>query len=160
MSLQSPHPLWTSCGSNPYEICKAVIQAKMLSGRYRTDQLLRHFSDNDGSCSLCKNEDTTGSIEHLLTQCPVLTDTRNGIWENLSKNTHISEITKSLIHFYFRGSEINKIQLILDPTVLPKVISTKQVKGPHIYNEILHFSRLWCYSIHKKRLKLLGRLKL
>ena len=99
MSLQTPHPLWTSCGSNPYEICKAVIQAKMLSGRYRTDQLLRHFSENDGFCSLCKNEDTTGSIEHLLTQCPVLTDTRNCIWENLSKNTHSSEITKSLIYF-------------------------------------------------------------
>ena len=25
MSLQSPHPLWTSCGSNSYEICKVII---------------------------------------------------------------------------------------------------------------------------------------
>ena len=65
MSLQITHPLWTSCGSNSYEICKAIIQAKMLSGRYRTDQLLRHFSDNDGLCALC-HQNIPGSIEHLV----------------------------------------------------------------------------------------------
>ena len=43
MSLLVPHPIWSTCGSNPYEISKAIIQAKMLSGRYRSDRLLRHF---------------------------------------------------------------------------------------------------------------------
>ena len=32
MSLTQPHLLWSTCGSNPFEIHKAV-QAKMLSGR-------------------------------------------------------------------------------------------------------------------------------
>ena len=81
MSLQITHPLWTSCGSNSYEICKAIIQAKMLSGRYRTDQLLRHFSDNDGLCTLC-HQNIPGSIEHLLVQCPVL----DGMNSNTSHN--------------------------------------------------------------------------
>ena len=42
MSLTRPHPIWSTCGSNPYEINKAVVQARMLSGRYVTDQLARH----------------------------------------------------------------------------------------------------------------------
>ena len=37
MSLTKPHPLFISCHNNSYEVCKAIIQAKMLSGRYRTD---------------------------------------------------------------------------------------------------------------------------
>ena len=51
MSLQKTHPIWSTCGSNSYEVCKAIIQARMLSGRYRTDQFLRHFTENDGSCT-------------------------------------------------------------------------------------------------------------
>ena len=31
MSLSKPHPIWTTCGSNLFEIHKAVVQAKMLS---------------------------------------------------------------------------------------------------------------------------------
>ena len=36
MSLARPHPIWWTAGSNPYEVSKAVIQCRMLSGRYRT----------------------------------------------------------------------------------------------------------------------------
>ena len=160
MSLQSPHPLWTSCGSNSYEICKAIVQAKMLSGRYRTDQLIRHFSnENDGTCSLCKNDKITGSIEHLLVVYPILSETRNSLVENLKINKQISDTTKALIISYLHCTEATQMQLILDPSVLPLVIKEKQNAGPHILNEILNFSRSWCYTIHKKRMKLLGRWK-
>ena len=37
MSLSHPHPLFQTCGQNSYEICKAVVVAKMISGRYRSD---------------------------------------------------------------------------------------------------------------------------
>ena len=50
-SLSSPHPLWTTAGSSPYEVKKAVVQARMLSGRYRTEMLRRHWSENkEGHC--------------------------------------------------------------------------------------------------------------
>ena len=39
MSLAKPHPIWVSCGSNPFECHKAVTAARMLSGRYFTDNL-------------------------------------------------------------------------------------------------------------------------
>ena len=34
-SLSKPHPVWLTAGENPYEVEKACIQARMLSGRYR-----------------------------------------------------------------------------------------------------------------------------
>ena len=43
MSLASPHPLWLTAGS-PFEVSKAVIIARMLSGRYRTDKLMSKWS--------------------------------------------------------------------------------------------------------------------
>ena len=78
MSLTCPHQLWTSCGSNPFEIHKAVTQAKMLSGTYVTDKLSRHWSNNpNGFCSIpgCTGH-TLGSIEHLLLSCPALQESR------------------------------------------------------------------------------------
>ena len=67
MSLNCPHPIYQTCGSNSYEICKAIVQAKMVSGRYRTDRLVRHFyPDSDGNCSICP-ENVPGTIEHILT---------------------------------------------------------------------------------------------
>ena len=76
MSLTKPHPIWTTCHSNTYEVCRAITQAKMLSGRYKTDRLLRHFSDNkEGLCQICTSN-SFGSIEHLLLACPSLENHR------------------------------------------------------------------------------------
>ena len=155
MSLQVTHPLWTSCGSNSYEICKAVIQAKMLSGRYRTDQLLRHFTDNDGSCDLC-HQNIPGSIEHLLVQCPVLDDHRKQIHLKLSTSDDMSETAKSLINDSFQSVK-SATQMLLDCTAIPAVISAKQIEGPSILHQLFRFSRSWCYTMHKNRLKLVGR---
>ena len=53
MSLSVPHPIWSSANS-PFEVSKAVTVCRMLSGRYRTDMLARHWSlDNPfGYCRL------------------------------------------------------------------------------------------------------------
>ena len=60
MSLVKPHPLWTTCGANSYETNKACIQAKYLSGRFRTDKLLSHFSKKTPSTT------TTSFIQRIL----------------------------------------------------------------------------------------------
>ena len=35
MSLLRPHPLWSTCKSNPYEVNNSIVVARFLSGRYR-----------------------------------------------------------------------------------------------------------------------------
>ena len=50
-SLSKPHPVWRSAASNPFECSKSSVLALMMSGRYRTDYLCRHWSNNkQGYC--------------------------------------------------------------------------------------------------------------
>ena len=73
MSLCSSHPLWLTAGSSPYEVTKATIQARMVSGRYRTEQLCRFWSENRNVFCLapsCIGQEQEEDLFHLLASCP------------------------------------------------------------------------------------------
>ena len=104
MSLQKPHPIWTTCGKNSYEVAKAIIQAKFLSGRYRSESLICHFSrGNSPNCSICP-EKPVGSIEHILTMYSSFLPIRSLQLKHLSDSTSLSTITKGIILNYFQKS--------------------------------------------------------
>ena len=65
MHLTKPHPIWTTAGSNPYEVTKAIQQARFLSGRYRSAKLMRHWASNnkDGFCQ--KYREYFGALQGL-----------------------------------------------------------------------------------------------
>ena len=93
MSLARPHPLWTTCGNNSYEVCKAVVQAKMLSGRYKTEKLRRHFSTNiEGLCEICPDK-CEGSLEHILLVCSSLSETRLRLCKMIETREDIMQIS-------------------------------------------------------------------
>ena len=74
-SLNFPHPITWTAASNPHEVTKAVVQAKMLSGRYRTAKLTSHWSQR---CSDCQAPDCKGvveTLEHMLVACPFYAET-------------------------------------------------------------------------------------
>ena len=101
MSLTHPHPIWSTCGSNPFEIHKAVIQARMLSGRYVTEKLSRHWTDNSsGLCTLpgCTGLDV-GSLEHLLLFCSALSEARLKIIELCHKVASESPELNNILNF-------------------------------------------------------------
>ena len=80
LSLSIPHPLWTSLDDNPYQAKAARIQAIFLSGKYRTERLCRHWSQNkEGVCLLppCNNQ---GFYEDVV---PIL----QGVLFTLSKTS-------------------------------------------------------------------------
>ena len=159
MSLTKPHPLWLTCGTNPYEVHKAVIQAKMLSGRYVTDQLSRYWTPNKaGLCTIpgCTGQDF-GSLEHLLLLCPALSDTRGRIielWLRVaSENSEILEI----IHSMLNGQKVKTImQFLLDCSCFPEVVSLRQTSGLQLVTHLFYLTRSWCYSIHRARMNKLG----
>ena len=79
MSLSKPHPIWLSCGTNPYESHKAITAARMLSGIYLTDRLQRYWThNNSGTCLLpgCAPTQSAGTLEHLLLDFQALHQTR------------------------------------------------------------------------------------
>ena len=160
-SLLKPHPIWLSAGNNPYEVEKACCQAKMLSGRYRTCWLSRHWStDSSGFCSLptCRQNPTPGTLEHILAECEDLQSARTRAFHHWSVYLKNNPMYIPIILKYTTGSEKHKfIQFLLDCTVLSDVISHRQVYGSCVHDSLLYLTRTFCFSVHKARLKILGK---
>ena len=158
MSLSNPHPLWTHAHS-PFEVSKAVTVARMLSGRYRTDLLSRHWTrDNPaGLCRLSGCSSQEGSLQHILLYCPALADSRASVvklWSNfMVSKPQIFDIVKH----YTITKEDQFIQFLLDPSCLPLVISSPD---PDTIKHCLYLTRTWCFSVHLSRTKQLRQLQL
>jgi hypothetical protein len=124
-SLLHPHPILWTAGPNPYEVSKAVVQCRMLSGRYRTELLARHWSSNkQGFCQAPSCTEICETLEHILLWCPSYQSTR----ENLMKlwlqfpNPIITQLTRSILE-----SPPNILmQFILDASTHPHVIRLAQ----------------------------------
>ena len=154
MSLSHPHPIWTSAGSSPFEVKKATVQARMLSGRYRTCWLRRHWSgDQSGICRVCYAK--PGTLQHFATgECTGLASavTRAvSLWECFLQQNH--ELTPIVTHYFMKEDFLN---FLLDPTTKPLSISLAQSHGSHITEKLCYITRTWLYYMHKERLKLLG----
>ena len=159
MSLSKPHLLWSTCGSNPYEIHKSVIQARMLSGRYITDQLSRHWTGNKlGLCSIpgCSGQEF-GSLEHILLSCPALSEARHRISLLIQKVALECEDFRAVLQTALNDQTAELIvQFILDCSSLPAVILLNQNGGKHLVERLFYIGRTWCYSVHRSRMNKLG----
>ena len=80
MSLKTPHLIWKTVGSNPYEVSKAMQQVRFLLGCYRSSHLEKHFSKNiDGSCNNC-NSGESETVEHILISCIAYNETKEKLY--------------------------------------------------------------------------------
>ena len=160
-SLTKPHPIWTSAGNNPYEVEKACCQARMLSGRFRTCWLSRHWSgDSTGFCNLpmCRQNPTPGTLPHILTECEDLAPARQGVFSLWSAYLKDKPFLFPIIRKYtITDNATEYMQFMLDCTVLPDVITLRQQQGRVVYDSLLYLTRTLCFSVHKARLKLLGK---
>ena len=160
MSLSTPHPLWLSAGS-PYEVSKAVIASRMLSGRYRTDRLSRHWNkDNpNGLCRLPGCFDQEGDLHHILLHCPALSTSRSNMIKLWSSFMVSRPSLLPIIQKYTLEEPELLLQFLLDPSCLPLVISTNSI-CPGTLHHCLYLSRTWCFSTHVARSRLLQHLNL
>ena len=79
LTLNTPHPIFSTLNGNPYETKKAKIQARFLSGCFRKEKLCRFWSKNKaGICLLdsCKSDETTEDLEHIIYTCGSLSEKR------------------------------------------------------------------------------------
>ena len=156
-SLVQPHPILWTAGPNPYEVSKAIIQCRMLSGRYRTELLARHWSRNrNGYClssSLCNS--THETLDHILLWCPAYHNLRERLMKLWLSNPypHI----KNIIITTLNGSSHNLMQFLLDPSTHPQIILLAQNLGDEPLRIAFYLTRTWCFSIHRERAKILGR---
>ena len=161
MSLAKPHPLLLTASSSPYEVIKATVQAKMLSGRYRTERLCRYWSQNTGGFCLvhtCKNLGISEDLPHILSNCPGLDKIRKTLTIfTTTKSSGLPSEVKEFVRLYTMSHHPLFVHFLLDCSQFPEVIASTQKYGPEILPKVFHITRTWCYSLHRERLKLLKK---
>ena len=159
-SLSTPHPLWTTAGNNPHEVEKACCQARMISGRFRSCWLTRHWSgDKSGSCSLtsCRLNPTPGTLSHIIIECEDLSPARQRIFSLWADYLKDKPYLLPVVRRYTVECSVSEhLQFVLDCSVLPDVIVLHQKLGKMVHDSLFYLTRSLCYSIAKTRSKLLG----
>ena len=160
MSLTSPHPLWSSAGSSPANIVMATIQARLVSGRFRTERLCRHWSKNkQGICLLSPGcHDISEDVPHILQGCVALHETRVMLLKYTRK--YCEDVPPYISDLIMTNTDVSSpefCQFLLDCSTLPNIIRATQ---EHDATNGFNVTRTWVYTIHKKRLKLLVRWKI
>ena len=161
LSLNQPHPLFSYLQGNNYELRAACIQALILCGRYRTEKLRRHWSKNKfGYCLFptCFNLKQIDDIHHFLLRCGGLFEERRRLASITRQFSVDKPVFKLLLDEYlFSDDDDLRIQFLVDPSVLPHVISAGQHFGPIIHQYCFKISRMWCRALHTARLKIVGQ---
>ena len=160
MSLKSCHPIWSSCSANSFEVNKAVIQAKLLSGNYRCDWTARHWSvgNKEGFCKLCPGKKTLGTIEHMLVDCTALDDKRRILQTYIDKQTSEDLPLKLLVNSMLNSPTLHLVQFLLDPSAVPEVIIGCQ-SSLYTMETLFSITRTYCYGLHRRRSQLSGTWK-
>ena len=71
--LGRPHLIWEFAQHHPFEVSKAIIVARLMSGRYRTDQMRRHWTQNkEGFCLAPTCQNVAGDIPHMFVSYPAI----------------------------------------------------------------------------------------
>ena len=156
MSLSKTHPIWTSAGVSPFEVEKATVQMRMLSGRYRTCWLRRHWSgDQTGSCQIPGCSNTPGTLLHIATaQCPSLAAARAKAIKSWTDFLFVIHLLLPLINNI--GLNENFLSFLVDPTTYPGAISLAQEnKDIDVMGKLCYLTRTWLFLMHKERLTLL-----
>ena len=151
MSLKKPHPIWSTAGSNPYEVSKAIQQARFLSGRYRTEKLASHWTSNKmGYCQSPSCSSVVETVKHILIHCEAYFNCKQHLYSLWLATPN--EAVLSLVKEALSSDSDYLLQFILDCSVLPAVISATQQHGFAILQELFYLTRTWCFSVHKQRM--------
>ena len=150
--ISTPHPLWAAAGSIAYEVNKATVLARMLSGLYRTESLCRFWSENrHGYCMADTCVQTVGDLEHLLLQCPALQVARDNLFQMwLSRAAILPELLGFVIRIILSPTAL-KMTFILDPLSIPELANLCKHYGDFIFDTVAYMGRTYVYGIHRKK---------
>ena len=156
MSLTKPHPILLHAKTS-YDTNKIITVCRMLSGRFRCASLTKHFSEHGTDlCELCGDE-AEDLVHILVPHCVHLLDRADMLLrfatDTLSSCAQASKLFFEILH---SKDDCLKVQLLLDPTVIPSIISANQLDKT-IFPLMLRVTTTWCYSMNRRRIKLLGK---
>ena len=82
---------------------------------------------------------------------------RERLVEITVKYSQPSPVLLDILLRYTNPQSSHLIQFLLDCSTLPEIIALVQIHGDKLLHQLFKVTRTWCYSIHRDRLKLLGR---
>ena len=160
MSLSITHPLFSTCAGSPYEVSKAKLQARYLSGRARVESLTRHWnpSNKEGLCPLCRDvTPSLGTMEHIFLSggCPALIDARLCMLSFIQAYMVPRQYLLPLMKSCWGVSDSLTMQLLLDCSVIPEVIQATQEASNPVMSDLFYLTRTYIFKLHRTRQRLL-----
>ena len=152
-SLQKTCLMWNMAGSSPFENSKALVVARMLSGRYRTEYLTRHWTpaNSNGLCLAVTCQNLIGNLTHLLIECPSLYSVRRKmilLW--IKKTASCSLLGPIFLSILFSTPE-EITQFILNPLSNKKVQAIAQDGPEPQLQMIFYLTRTYAYYLSKEK---------
>ena len=130
----------------------------MVSGRYRTEMMCRFWSTNrNGFCLSETCKQVCGDLEHLLVVCPALDHIRHRLHSLWCQKTVYCAPLHDLILKILGSNSETQVRFILDSTTFSEVIFLRQTLGQEIEDTVMYLTRTWAFTIHRQKLKMLGR---
>ena len=156
-SLNTPSLIWSTATSSSFECRKASIMARMVSGRFRTEYMARHWSSNKlGYCMAETCLQTIGSLQHLLIDCPALSDVRQRMWTMIfDKTVQYPALFQFLLELEKSSPEL-QMQFFLDPTAIPAILEVWELFGQQAVDHVYYLARTYVYYLYRKKQILMG----
>ena len=156
-NLQEPHPLWTTAGSNIFECHKSSVLAKMISGRFRTEYLARHWTSNrQGHCQLESCHGVVGDLEHLLIGCSGLETVRARMREMMLNKTKKLVPLNGFICQILLSSPKIQMQFFLEPLAFVEILRLCEVFGQTVLDLVFYCTRTYAYYMYRDKQIMLG----
>ena len=159
LGLTKAHPIFRTCGASPWEVEKATVQARILSGRYRVEALTGHWVpwNKGGMCSLPEcwgtPESHKDTVESFLLSCHSLSTIRKDLTTHYLTCLQTEPDLASLVHSCLQD---NPVQFWLDCSTMPQVIAAVQADGESVLVKLFRISRNYCFGLHRARMDLLS----
>ena len=151
--------LWLAAGSNSFENSKSLIVGKMVSGRYRSDYLCRHWTPTNkmGFCLADTCYEVIGDLVHMLGACPALQSVRARLFKFWMDRSAATPALHSFISEIACATPHNLTKFVLDPSQFPAILAIWKSLGQNIMNHTYYLTRTFAYYMHREKMLSLGR---
>ena len=123
-SVKFPHIVWTTARTS-FESRKATILTRMMSGRFRSEYLTRHWSNNQqGLCMAVTCNHIVGDLEHMLVHCPALGSVRDRMWDLMFERAATFPPLYNFFLILKKSPPTTKLKFFLDPLAFHEILET------------------------------------
>ena len=150
-SLTKPHYMWTTAAGKPFECSKSTVLGRMASGRYRSEMLKRYWSTNrSGSCRAPSCQDTPGTLEHLLAECPALSQTRERLYQMWLERTVMFPTLHATIRSVLASETHQIVQFVLEPLAFTPIFENFKSHGINFTHQLSFLTRTFAFYMHRE----------